>query len=102
MSIESTDKATLNIEINIDELNSTQVRMIKSINSLLTHTLTTSDETEYFNGSSELLRLLASLIQKASFSKKEGHIDYGKQVLEYCSDILAEQVYEDSLVKYDN
>jgi hypothetical protein len=96
----STKKITLEVET--EELNPQQIRLIKSINSMLTHILTTDDEEEYFDSSSELLRLVATSIKKANFCANDGKIEYSQQALEFCVDTLSDQVYEDDLIKYDN
>lgn len=94
---------TLDIEVQIDDLAQHQVRLIKTINTLLGHVLTTDQEDEFFESSSELLRFVATAIKKSKFSEDSDHsIEYGQQALEYCVDILNDQVYEDDLIKYDN
>ncbi len=98
--MDTTNKMT--IDMNTDDLSEQQKRLLKSINMMLVHTMTTDEEDEYFDGSSELLRLVASAIKKANFSNKETEIAYDQQALEYCVDILSDQVYGDDLVKYDN
>ena len=99
----STNQASsVSIQVDTQELSSQQGRLIKTINSLLTHVLSTDEEADYFESSSELLRVVATAIKKANFSKSDDGIDYSKQALEFCVDILNDQVYEDSLVQYDN
>ena len=99
----STNQASsVSIQVDTQELSSQQVRLIKTINSLLTHVLSTDEEADYFESSSELLRVFATAIKKANFSKSDDGIDYSKQALEFCVDTLNDQVYEDSLVQYDN
>jgi len=102
MSAEKIKDKVLFLEIDTTEMSEQQVRLIKSINSMLSHVLTTDQESEYFDGSSELLRLVASAVKKANFSNEEGTIEYSKQALEFCVDILSEQVYEGDILKYDN
>ena len=95
----------LKIEVESLEMNEQQKRLIKSINSLLSHVVTTDDESEYFNSSSELMRLVASAIKKSNFASEYGenqNIEYGNQALEFCVDKLSDQVYEDDVIKYDN
>lgn len=94
---------TMNIEVQTDDLKQHQIRLIKTINTLLGHVLTTDQEDEYFESSSELLRIVATAIKKSNFSEANEHpIEYGQQALEYCVDILNDQVYEGDLIKYDN
>ncbi len=102
MASTKSDKNILKIELNTEEMSPAQIRMIKSINSMLAHVITTEEEEEYFDGSSELLRMVASVIKKANFSNQDGKIEYSKQALEFCADVLSDQIYEDDLMKYDN
>ncbi len=85
-----------------EEMNSEQIRLIRTVNAMLEHVTTTNEESEYFDGSSELLRLVANLIKKANFSQEDGKIQYSQQALEFCADILNDQIYQEDLVKYDN
>jgi hypothetical protein len=102
MSAEKLKSKNLTLEFNTDELSEHQIRLVKSINSMLAHVLTTDVEDEYFDSSSELLRLVANAVKKANFSENDKKIEYSKQALEFCVDILNDQVYEDQLMKYDN
>ena len=102
MSESNVETKKLSLEINTEEMSSHQIRLIKTINSMLAHVLTTEEEEEYFDSSSELLRLVASAVKKANFSSHDDKIQYSQQALEYCVDILNDQVYEDELLKYDN
>jgi len=96
------NKSKMNVEINTTNLNEQQIRLVKSINTMLSHVLETDAESEYFDSSSELLRLVASAIKKANFNNQGSNIAYDQQALEYCVDILSEQVYTDEVMKYDN
>ena len=97
------ESKTLHLKINTEELSDHQIRLTKTINNLLNHVLTTDEEREYFTSSSELLRLVATAIKKSTFSEEnQKPIEYGQQALEYCVDILSDQIYEGELVKYDN
>lgn len=97
------NESTLNLEISTEDLSEHQVRLIKTINSLLGHILTTEEEDEYFESSSELLRVVATAIKKANFSEEnQKPIEYGQQALEFCVDILNDQIYDGDLIKYDN
>lgn len=92
----------INFEIQAEELSHQQIRLLKSINSMLTHIMTTEEEEEYFDGSSELLRLVATAVKKANFCGENSNIEYSQQALEFCVDTLSNQIYEDDLIKYDN
>lgn len=92
----------LKIKINAKELNDHQKRLIKSINSLLEHILLTKSEEDYFESSSELMRLVATAIKKSNFNSQCSSIEYQQQVLEFCVDTLSDQVYERNVETLDN
>jgi len=92
----------LNLEIDTTGMNDQQIRLIKSANSLLTHIMSAEFEDEYFDASAELFRVIANAVKTSNFNNKKSEIAYDQQVLEYCSDILADQVYQDEVIQYDN
>lgn len=92
----------MTLEIDTTGLNERQIRLVKSVNSLLTHIMSAEFEDEYFDSSSELFRIIATAIKTSNFNKKNSDIPYDQQVLEFCSDILADQVYQDEVIQYDN
>ncbi len=102
MSNLTKENKTFTLEIDTEGMSPQQIRLIKSINSMLTHVITTEEEDEYFDSSSELLRLVASAVKKANFSQNDQGIQYSLQALEFCVDTLSDQVYEEDLIKYDN
>lgn len=106
MSEYTTQKApTLKIEFDASELSAQQIRLIKSITSMLEHVLTTENEEEYFEGSAEFMRMCASLIKQAKFTeqlKSPDNIPYAQQALEYSMDVLNEYITNSKVVTYDN
>ncbi|MDP7322281.1 MAG: hypothetical protein QF441_16885 [Bacteriovoracaceae bacterium] len=98
----STPAKKLTLEIDTNELSEHHLRLIKSINSLMTHVLTTQNEEDYFEGSSDLLRLVANAIKKAKFSENNQQIEYAQQALEFCVDNLSDQVYQNEVTILDN
>jgi hypothetical protein len=92
----------LNIKLNTEELSPTQVRLLKSINSLLIHVMTADEEAEYFESSAELIRKTAEAVKHASFSEKNKKMDYGTQAVEYAMDFLNETLEENNLRNIDN
>ncbi len=91
------------ITINTEELTAHQVRMMKTLNTLIQHVLSTEDEGEYFESSAEVLRICAALIKQANFCKGvKSDIPYGEQVIEYSMDILQEHINSARVVTYDN
>ena len=95
----------IKIEIDGSELTPQQVRLIKSLNTMLTHVLLTENEEEYFEGSAEFMRMCAALIKQARFTeelKDQSNIPYAQQALEYSVDVLQEYVTSSKVVTYDN
>lgn len=93
------------IELDASELTNQQVRLIKSINAMLAHVVTTDEEEEFFEGSAEFMRMCASLIKQSNFStelKGKNDIPYAEQALEYSMDTLMEHMSNSKVVHYDN
>ncbi len=93
------------IELDTSELTNAQVRMIRSLNTVLAQLLLTNDESEFFENSSELMRLCASLIKQATFphqSLKKTKTPYADQALEYSLDNLQENINAEKIISYDN
>ena len=93
------------IEIDTETLNPAQIRLLKSLNAVLTHVMKAEDEAEYFDGSAELMRLCASLIQQSKFPvmlENHGEIAYADQALEFSVDVLQDYIGESNIVTYDN
>ena len=92
----------LKIEIDTTSLNEHQQRLLKRINSLLEHVMKTSNEDEYFELSSEVMRLMATAIQKSNFNNQASSIEHSQQVLEFCVDNLSDHIYGRSVETFDN
>ncbi len=95
---------TLNIELDKENLSEKQIRLIKRAVNLLSHTISTKNESEYFEGSSDLLKLMAAAIKESNFPNLENinkQIPYKQQVLEYSMDELNDFLLEENLL-YDN
>lgn len=98
---------TKNIDLKFDatELTPQQIRLVKSIATLLGHVLTTDDEAEYFEGSSELMQLIAGAIKQSNFNNiwcENKDIEYSTQALEFCIDNLGDHIYSKKVVRLDN
>lgn len=102
MSKKNETATTLNLTLDTSELSAQQIRLIKTINTMLTHVMRTLDEEEYFEGSAELMQLMANAINKANFSDVEDQIQYGLQALEFSVDMLSDQVQTGEFLKFDN
>lgn len=92
----------LNIKLNIEELTPTQVRLIKSVNSLLSHVLTAEDEAEYFEMSAELMKKTAELIKHSTFAEDHKNMSYGEQAVEFAMDFLNESLDQKKIHNIDN
>jgi hypothetical protein len=97
-----TNSSKETLEIDCSMMKDQQKRLVKSINSLLQHVLSTKDEEDYFQSSTELMRLLATAIKKSNFNQENHSIAYDQQVLEFCVDTLSDQVYSNEVEQYDN
>lgn len=93
------------LEIETDELSPAQIRLIRSINTMLGHIVSTDEESEFFEGSAELMRMCASLIKQANFAndlKGLNDIPYAQQALEYSMDTIQDLIDSAKIVNYDN
>jgi hypothetical protein len=80
------------IKLNTEELNSTQIRLIKSVNALLIHVIAAEDEAEYFETSANLLKKAAELIRHSSYVHQNKDMSYGDQAVEFAVDFLNESL----------
>jgi hypothetical protein len=99
------EQKELLLKLDVSELNPQQIRLIKSINSMLTHVLTTDDECDYFDGSSELMRMVASAVKQANFTADytpNPDIPYAEQALEFSIDAIADQIHSNKIINFDN
>ncbi len=88
-----------------EELTQSQLRLVRSLNIMIHNVLTTSDESELFNGSAEMMRICAALIKQAKFiegAKKSSKIQYSEQAIEYALELLNEHLEGSKVIKYDN
>ena len=99
------NKEKLNIEIDTKGLSPAQIRLIRSLNAMLTHLLITDEEAEFFDGSAEFMRMCAALIKQSQFTERllaEDNIPYADQALEFAVDVLNEHMTLSKVVHYDN
>lgn len=103
MAHSAKNKNMINISVDASELSATQVRLLKSLNAMIKHVVTTDSESEFFDGSAECMRICASLIKQAKFIEafKAEEIPYAEQALEYSIDILQEQMSAHKVISYD-
>ncbi len=92
------------IEVDATEMTNAQVRLLKSINAMMEHVLTTDEEGEFFEASAEAMRMCASLIKQSHFAAELeiGGIPYAEQALEYSMDVLTDHISNAKVVHYDN
>lgn len=87
-------KNELMIKLSTEELNPTQVRLIKNINGLISQLITAEDEAEYFDLSAEFLRKAAEVIKHSQFAQCNKEMNYGEQAIEFAVDFINEQLAE--------
>ncbi len=92
----------LTIKINVDEMTPTQIRLIKTISSLMTSVLSADEEAEYFDLSSDLLRKTAELIKHSDFANMNKEMSYGEQAVEFAVDFLNESLDQNKVQNFDN
>jgi hypothetical protein len=90
------------LKINAEELTPTQVRLLKSVNSLLAHVLSSDEESEYFEASAELMKKVAETIKHAEYAQRNKKMEYGTQAVEYAIDFINESLDQDKLHNIDN
>ena len=89
------------LKLNVEGLTPTQVRLIKSIHSLLANLVAADEEAEYFEMSSQLMKKTAEAIKHSSFALEHKTMNYGEQAVEFGIDSLSEAM-GDSLKNLDN
>lgn len=100
-----TKEKNLNFSFNTEELSPAQIRLIKTLMSHLMNTITTDEEPEFFEGSAEIMKICAALIQHSNFSerfKKVSKVPYAEQALEYSVDLLQEHMQNAKVTNFDN
>ena len=97
-----TNNKELIIKINVEELTPTQVRLLKSVTSLLTHVMSSDEESEYFEMSSELMKKVAETIKHADFANKNKEMAYGDQAVEFAIDFLNDSMDCKKIHNIDN
>ncbi len=90
------------IKLNVEDLSPTQIRLLKSITSLLTNVVCADEESEFFDTSSELFKKVAELVKHAQFAEKNRKINYGEQAVEYSIENLNEAINGSGLRNIDN
>lgn len=90
------------IKLNIEDLTPTQVRLLKSVTSLISQVLSADDESEYFEVSAELMRKTAETIKHAEFANQNKSMAYGDQAVEFAIDFLNESMDQNKIHNLDN
>ena len=93
------------IPVDTSGLNPQQIRLIKTVNSLLSNVLTTDNEEDFFETSLELMQAVASAVKQANFNHKHSkneQIHYANQALEFSLDALSDKIFSDDIVSFDN
>lgn len=90
----------ITMKLNTEGLTPVQVRILKSLHSLMANVLTAEEEAEYFETSAELLKKTAELIKHSQFALQNKNMDYGDQAVEFAVDTLNENGEDTS--SFDN
>lgn len=90
------------LKLSTDGLNTTQLRLVKTIHALLANVLASDEESEYFDTSAELLKKAAELIKHANFAVHNQSMSYGNQAVEFSVDSLNESIDENKIQNLDN
>jgi hypothetical protein len=98
-SLSQKDKELL-IKINVEDLTSDQVRLIKTLNALIANVVCAETEEEYFEMSARLVRKSTELIKKSNFPTQNKEIPYAEQAVEFAVDFLNESL--DQNLNIDN
>lgn len=90
----------LTMKLDTETLTPAQVKILKSMHSLIANVLTTDDESEYFETSAELLKKATELIKHSQFATENKNMSYGEQAVEYAVDTLNEGIQDK--MNFDN
>ena len=102
MQNQKSNHKELLIKLNIEELTPTQVRLLKSVTSLLTNVLASDEESEFFDMSAELMRKVAETIKHSDFANKNRDMEYGEQAVEFAIDFLNDSMEQNKIHNIDN
>ena len=98
-------KQNTTFEIQHNGLAPEQLRLTKSIITELVKMMETNKEQQFFNSSSELMRLIATAIEFSSFVDYQSNVStipFSSQALEYSIDVLADYIESNKHIQYDN
>jgi ABC-type uncharacterized transport system substrate-binding protein len=96
---------TVTLAIDTTELKAHQVRILKTINALAQALMTTDNEEDFFEGTTELVKAIANAAKKSNFTEiysKGEAIQYAEQAIEYAVDHLGDDLQQGSFVRFDN
>jgi hypothetical protein len=99
------DSKAIQIKLDVTELNPQQVRLIKTVNTLLVQMLSAPDEAEFFDGSAEFMKAAANAIKQSNFvdnAKGMTNINFADQALEFAIDNLQENMQNNKIINFDN
>lgn len=104
MESQKLEQKILQIDVDVEKLAPHQIRLIRSVNSLLSNVLVTDDEEDFFETSYELMQAVASAVKQANFNKDNKHseIHYATQALEFSIDALNDKIQNNDIVSFDN
>ena len=93
------------LEMKTTGLSQAQIRLLRSLLCILHRTMMTCDESQFFSGSAESLKICVALVKQSEFIehlRELNNIPYAEQALEYSIDMLQESMELSKLIRYDN
>ena len=92
----------ISIDIDTTGMEPAQIRLLRSLNSMISFLLKADNESDYFDASAEAITLCASIIKQAHLPNENNQIEYANQALEYSIDILGDRIHNSKIIQYDN
>ena len=105
MSNHTLSKHSLTINFDTQELGPGQIRLIRSLATMISHTLTTDEESDFFESASELLKMCSMLVKQSNFILNLPNTkakDYAEQAIEYSVEGLLENLHDKKIISLDN
>jgi hypothetical protein len=71
---------------------------------MLLHVSTVDQEEAFFEGSAELMRMVAQAVQQSKFAetRASADIDYAQQAVEFAMDLVNDALLKQKVIAYDN
>lgn len=100
-----TGNEMLNFSLNVSKLSGPQIRLLRAFNLLMLELLEADKESDFFDKSSELVRLWVLAVRSSNFSLQHNNIEniaYTDQAIEFSLDSLMEFLNSPNGSSFDN